>query len=104
MTIRQAMPTDALKDLLKKAKVAFKSSRDKRQDLIEKALESSTAWAIVEEEARAQGEHIDGVKVETETVEGSFVNIDSPILTQRMGAEQTSVRYACQPPAWGSLF
>jgi hypothetical protein len=88
------MPVDALRDLLKKAKVTFRGKAQK-PELIEKALASQKAMAIVEAEARAQGEHIDGANLEVETVEGSFVDIDSSILvqgTQRAGARQTSVR------------
>jgi len=38
--------------------------------------------AIVEEEAKAEGEHIDGAKFEVQTVEGSFVNIDNSMLVR----------------------
>lgn len=90
------MPTDVLKDFLKRAKVPF-NRRDKKQDLAEKALQSTEVLAMVDEEAKAQGEHTDGAKVELETVEGSFVNIDSSMLVQGTlptRAEQTSVRHS----------
>jgi len=87
------MPVDALKELLRKAKVTF-NKKERKHDLIEKALQSQEALAIVEEEARAQGEHIDGAKVDVETVEGSFVNVDSsmfPQETSTTGTGQTSL-------------
>ena len=88
------MPRNALKDLLSKAKITF-NKNDKKPQLIETALKSPEAMAIVAEEARAQGEHIDGVMFDVETVDGSFVGIDSSMLNQRTqptGAERTSVR------------
>jgi hypothetical protein len=88
------MPTSALKDLLRRAKVTF-INRDKKPDLIERALQSPRAMAIVEEEAKAEGEHIDGAKFEVQTVEGSFVNIDNSMLVRGLpptDAEHTPVR------------
>jgi len=88
------MPMDALKDLLKRAKVTVKN-KDKKHELIQKASQSPEALAIVEAEARAEGEHIDGEKFGPETVGGSFVDIGSSMLVQRRqptGAKQTSVR------------
>jgi len=88
------MQRNTLRELLNKAKVTFKGS-DKKNQLVEKALQSPEAMAIVTAEAREQGEHIDGVMFDVETVDGSFVGIDSSMLVQRTqptGADQTSVR------------
>jgi hypothetical protein len=51
--------------------------------------------AIVAAEAREQGEHVDGAMFDVETVDGSFVDIDSSMFVQRTqptGADQASVR------------
>ena len=91
------MPVNGLRDLLKRAKVTI-NGKDKKPQLIDKALDSPEALAILRAEARAQGEHIDGVMFDVETVDGSFVDIDSSMLvqttqtTQTTGAEQTAVR------------
>jgi len=88
------MPRNTLKELLNKAKVTIKGS-DKKPQLIEKALQSPEAMAIAAAEAREQGEHLDGVMFDVETVDGSFVGIDSSMLVQRTqptGADQASVR------------
>ncbi len=87
------MPADALKELLKKAKIPF-SKKDKKPDLVEKAWRSTEVMAMVEEEAIAQGEHIEGAKVDVETVEGSFVNIDPSMLVPPPDVAQTSVRHS----------
>ncbi len=88
------MPVDALRDLLKRAKVTIRG-KDKKPQMVDKALESPEALAILRAEARAQGEHIDGMMFDVETVDGSFVGIDSSMLVQTArptGAEQTAVR------------
>lgn len=88
------MPVEALRDLLKRAKVSFKG-KDKKQQLIDKALDSPDALTILAAEARAQGEHIDGAMFGVETVDGSFIDIDNSMLvqtTQTTGAEQIAVR------------
>ena len=87
------MPVDALKDLLKRAKISIRG-RDRKPQMIDKALESPEVLAILTAEARAQGEHIDGMTFDVETVDGSFVGIDSSMLVQmaQTGAEQTAVR------------
>ena len=87
------MSAGALKKLLKKAKISF-SKAEEKPDLIEKALQSPAVMAIVEEEAIAQGEHIEGVKVDVEKVDGSFVNIDSSMLVSPQDTEQTPVRHS----------
>ena len=74
--------------------MSFNNRKDKKNELIDKALQSREVLAIVEEEAKAQGEHIDGSKVDLETVEGSFVNVDSPMFLQETsttGTGQTSL-------------
>ena len=87
------MPVDALRDLLKRAKVSIRG-KDKKPQMIDKALESPEALAILAAEARAQGEHIDGMMFDVETIDGSFVGIDNSMLVQtaQTGAEQTTVR------------
>jgi hypothetical protein len=88
------MPRNTLKDLLNKAKVTIKGNEKKNQ-LIEKALQSPETMAIAAAEAREQGEHIDGEMFDVETVDGSFVGIDSSMFVQRTqptGADQASVR------------
>ena len=85
------MPVDALKDLLRRAKVSIRR-QEKKPQLIDKALDSPDALAILAAEARAQGEHIDGGMFEFETVDGSFVGVDSSMLVQTTQAEQTVVR------------
>lgn len=96
------MPADALKELLRKAKVSF-YKKDKKQELVERALRSPEVMAIVEEEAIAQGEHIEGAGVDFETVEGSFVDIDHSMLVLPPDTEQTPVRHSRLPLVRGCL-
>jgi len=95
------MPIEALKELLKKAKIPFNKRKDQKPDLVEKALRSPTVMAMVEEEAIAQGEHIDGTNVDLETVEGNFVNIDPSMLVPPPAAMQTPVRRSWLPTNTG---
>jgi hypothetical protein len=62
----QAMQVEALKDLFIRAKVTL-GKGNKKKTLVEQALRSPEVMAIVEEEAKAEGQHIDGVKMAGQT-------------------------------------